>query len=129
MACKSQKMRHDPIKLIKKFWPDADISHITYDPNLYKGEYEIVRQSGGDGTMFFTIQMLQEALLPIVNCTTCFKPKIPKNPTLYHIRYKIGALKHVIVFGMIYLRCSKNHKYPGQRERVRLPVISEPFTL
>lgn len=121
-----RKQKHNPIELIKKWWPDADIRHIEYDPSLIKGEYEIIRQSGGDGTMLFTIQMLQEALLPILRMESLFKPKIPENlEKVKAIHYKIGPIKHAQVFGMIYLRCSKTQKYPGQRERVRIPVICE----
>ena len=119
------KEYHNPIDLIEKWWPEADISHIEYDPDMKKGEYQIVRQSGGDGTMLFTIQMLQEALIPLVNMSSFYKPKAPKSwGNIKGIKYRIGPIKHATVFGMIKLRCSKTHKYPGQKERVRIPVIS-----
>lgn len=119
------KRYHNPIELIKDYWPEADISHIEYDPSMKKGDYQIVRQSGGDGTLLFTIQMLQKALLPLVNMSSFFKPNAPKSwDNVKSIKYKIGPIKHATVFGMVYLRCSKTNKYPGQRERVRIPVIS-----
>ena len=119
------KQYHNPIDLIKSWWPDADISHIEYDPDMRKGEYQIVRQSGGDGTLSFTIDMLQKALLSLVNMQSFYKPKAPESwDGVRSIKYKIGPIKHATCFGMILLGCSKTHKYPGQRERIRIPVES-----
>lgn len=121
-----RKERHNPIELMRTWWPDADLSHIDYDPDMKKGEYNIIRQSGGDGTMAFTIEMLQKTLLPIVNKQSFYKPKEPDDwGKVKNIRYKIGPIRHAICFGMIYLKCSKEHKYPGQRERVRMPVCCD----
>ena len=120
------KQRHNPIELMKKYWPNAGISHIEYDPNMKKGEYFIIRQSGGDGTMLFTLQMLQEALVPLINMQSFYKPKDPGDWSgVKAIKYKIGPMRHVTCFGMIFLKCSSDHKYPGQRERVRIPVSCE----
>lgn len=118
-----EKKRHNPIELIKRFWPDASIDHITYDPDMRKGEYDIIRQSGGDGTLLFVRQLLQEGVVTIVNMATSFKPTAPKDMSkVKAIKYIVGPMRHVTVFGMIFLRCSKEHKYPGQRDRVRMPV-------
>lgn len=116
------KQKHNPIELIKQWWPNADISHIEYDPDMKASDrqYWRVEQSGGDGTLLFTIEMLQKALLPLINKTTSYKPTIPCTPC--DIKYKIGDMRHVIVFGIVELRCGK---YPGQRERVRIPVRCE----
>ncbi len=121
-----KKERHNPIELIKRFWPDADTQHIIYDPTMKKGDYEIIRQSGGDGTLLFTIQMLQEALLGILNMQSWFKLTEPNAwEKVKAINYTIGTMRHVTVYGMIYLKCSTTHKYPGQRERIRMPVKCE----
>lgn len=32
----------NPLELIKQFWPNADISHIEYDPDLEDGEFKII---------------------------------------------------------------------------------------
>ena len=123
-----RKELHDPMELIKQWWPDADTSHITYDPNMKSGDrdYWRIEQSGGDGTMLFTIEMLQKALIPLLNKTTSFKGAEPDDwSDVKDIHYTIGKIRHATVFGMIYLKCSKNQKYPGQRERVRIPVKCE----
>lgn len=29
-----KKVRHNPVELIKKFWPEVSTDHIRYDPDL-----------------------------------------------------------------------------------------------
>lgn len=118
--------RHDPVKLIKWFWPDANIDHIAYDSKMTKGEYDIIKQCGHDGTKLFTYQMMQEALVRLLNMKTHFKPTTPKDwGKVKAIKYTIGPMRHVTVFGMIRLKCSKTSKYPGLVERIRIPVKCE----
>ena len=74
----------------------------------------------------FTIEMLQKALLPLLNKTTFFNGNEPEDwAKVKDIKYTIGKMRHATVFGMIYLKCSKNLKYAGQKERVRIPVKCE----
>ena len=119
--------RHSPIELIKYYWSEADVSHITYDPKMTEGDYDIIKSSGHDGTRVFTDRMLQEALLGILNMVSFFKPKPPKDwEKVKGIKYTVGPMRHATVFGMIKLKCSEGgQKYPGQRERVRMPVKCE----
>lgn len=116
------KQYHDPVKLIEQWWPHADIQHITYDPNMKSKDrqYWRIEQSGGDGTLLFTIEMLQKALIPLVNKTTCGM-KAPKNAT--DIKYRIGRMRHATVYGSMALKCGGIHA--GLLERVRVPVICE----
>ena len=116
---------HNPIELIKRFWPEANVSHITYDPNLREGDFNIIRQSGGDGTLLFTLQMLQKGLLGIVNMQSFHKPTEPDWSKVKGVKYTVGKMRHVTVYGMIKLRCSESRKYPGLRERIRMPVKCE----
>lgn len=121
-----KKEIHDPIELIRAWWPDADISHITYDKKMKASErdYWRIESSGGDGTLLFTIEMLQKALIPIVCKTTYGKTTAPKDmESVIDIKYTIGAMRHATVFGYVELRCGG--KYPGQKERVRYPVKCE----
>ena len=120
-----KKERHNPINLIKQFWPDANTDHITYDPELKKGEYNVIRQCGGDGTLTFTLEMLQKGLVDIANGHSFFKKTEPDWNKVKGIKYIVGDMKHVTVFGMLKLKCSKTQKYPGQRERIRMPVKCE----
>ena len=120
-----KKEKHNPIELIKTFWPNANVEHITYDPKLKKGEYNVIRQCGGDGTLAFTLEMLQKGLIDIVNGHSFFKKTEPDWGKVKYIKYTVGDIKHATVYGMIKLKCSKTQKYPGQRERIRMPVKCE----
>jgi hypothetical protein len=121
------KIWRDPIEVISNMWPDAGINldHIKYDPEMTKGQYSIVRQSGGDGCLAFTHAMFREALLPLINMQSCLKKDAGNLEGIKAIKYTIGKMKHAIVYGQIYLRLSKTQKYPGLRERVRIPVNCE----
>ena len=116
---------HDPIKLIKMYWPDADIGHIEYDPDMKpsEAEYYKIKQSTHDGTMLFTHELLQELLVSLVNMSTHYTPTEPKDfSKVEKIKYKIGKIRHSIVFGMVNIN---GRKMPGQKERVRLYVKCE----
>ena len=120
-----KRERHNPLDLIKKFWPEANIDHITYDPKLKKGDFNVIRQCGGDGTLSFTLDMLQKGLVGIVNMQSFYKKSEPDWSKVKAIKYTIGSMSHATVYGMIKLRCSNERKYPGQRERISFPVICE----
>ena len=125
---KFTKQHHDPIELMKSYWPDADISHITYDENMKPSDRQYWRMwnIGGDGTLLFTIQMMQKCLLPLINGNCFYLPEGPEDwSKVKGIKYTIGRMSHATVFGMIKLGCSNDRKYPGQQERVRIPVKCE----
>lgn len=124
---KYEKLYHSPIDLIKSYWPEANTEHIEFDPEMGRrdGEYCWIEQCGHDGTLMFTIEMLQKALLPIVNKTTSFKKTEPDWSKVRDIRYRVGPICHAIAYGHLKLRCSETRKYPGQRERVRYPIVCE----
>lgn len=112
----------NPMDTIKAWWPNADISHITYDPNFRSKdrEYWRIEQCGHDGTAYFSYEMMSKALLPIINMTTFFKGTAPEDwSKVKRIEYIIGPMKIATVYGMIELKCGR---YPGMRERVRYPV-------
>ena len=112
----------NPMELITKWWPKADISHITYNPNMKSKDREFWRQdsAGHDGTLIFTIEMLYRLLIPLIQCSVYYKRTKPEH--IYNIHYTIGTIRHATVFGMVNLKCGR---YPGQTERVRIPVTCE----
>ena len=120
-----KKVKHNPIELIERFWPEANHSHIQFDDNLKprKGQFDIIRQSGGDGTALFTIQMLQDVLINPMNMQSHFKGDEPDFKRLKAIKYRVGSIYHAVAFGRVELKCGG--KYPGQVERARMPVICE----
>ena len=86
-------------------------------------DYWRIEQCGHDGTMYFSFRMMQELLWPILNKTTCFKSKAPTDwSRVIDVKYTVGQIRHVTVYGKVDLRCGR---YPGQRERVRMPVQCE----
>ncbi len=120
------RAKHNPIELIEYFWPGVLVGHITYDPELRRGDYNIIRQCGHDGTLTFTHEMLMKGLVDIARGTSFCKKTEPADwSRVKHIEYVVGPMRHVTVFGMVYLKCSKTQKYPGQRERIRMPVKCE----
>jgi hypothetical protein len=120
-----KRAKLNPIDLMSDYWPKAKLEHITFDPTLTKGQYKIIRQGGGDGTLLFTSELIQDCLINIVNGSTYFKPTEPLWYKVKGVRYTIGKLSHATVFGKIYLKCSKAQKYPGQIDRVSMPVNVE----
>lgn len=120
-----RKERHNPLELIKRFWPEASVKHITYDPSMRKGDYYIIRQSRHDGTLLFTLELLQRGLIKVINKESYCTKTISRDLKYKDIKYTVGPMKHSTVYGQVYLPCSKNHKYPGQAERIRMPVKCE----
>lgn len=120
------KAIHNPMEMIKEWWPDADISHIEYDPTMKRKDrqYWRIEQCGGDGTLLFSIDMMQKLLLRILNKDSWHIPSLPEDQsTVKDIKYTIGNISHATVFGKVELKCGG--KYPGQCERVRMPVKCE----
>jgi hypothetical protein len=113
--------RINPVEELKRRgWPT---DHITYDPNMRKGDYSINRQQTHDGTMLFTMQMIEEPLALLAFRQTFHKPREKEFlDNEEGVRYVVGPMRLATVFGTVKLPCSETSKYPGQRERLRLPV-------
>lgn len=121
------KKYHNPIDVLKSYWPDADLSHIEYDPSLrlegihsHGGVYR-AQQSTHDGTSIFIHELIGQLLLPIVNMVTFIKSHPPKNwDKVTGIKYTVGPIRHSTVYGRVDLPVGKFH---GQKDRVRMPVL------
>ena len=123
-----ERCKYNPIELMRKFWVDPPLDHITYDPKLFKGDYYIIRQGGGDGTLIFTYNMIMNTLKNIVCQTSYSKSNVP-DPSRDHIgtKYIIGPLRYSVVYGQVWLKCSKTHKYPGMKDRARIAVKIQEY--
>jgi hypothetical protein len=119
-----QRVTHNPIELMQKLWPDLKQDHIIYDENMKNADrdYWVIRQTGHDGTLYFTYEMFMKAFIELLQKQAYTKSNPPDFKNLKDIRYTVGPMKHVTVFGDVYLKASSEHKYPGQRERVRMAV-------
>lgn len=123
-----KKQKHNPIGLAQKLWPEIKESHLIHielDEKLkpHHGQFDIVRQSGHDGTLLFTLQMLQDVLINPINMQSHFKGDDIDFDKLKSITYKVGMIYHSTVFGRIKLKSGGVHY--GQVERARMPVICE----
>lgn len=116
------RKKENPITAIKYFWPDADISHITYDENLADYDYQVIRQMDYDGTLLLFQEFVAEALINIVQGNAYCTGTEPEWSTVDHIEYIIGPVREVSVYGSFFFKCSKTRKFPGKRVRIRMPV-------
>lgn len=123
MQSSFSRKHHNPVLLMQQMYPEADLGHIHYNPELRSGQYSMIRQTGHDGTHVFTQQMLQRAFVPLITMGSYWKPLPPAaDRVLQHVEYEVGPMRWVKVYGMLYLNCSTTNKYPGMRERIRFPV-------
>ena len=120
--------RINPMDLIKKYWPNVDISHIEYNPHLKPSakQYYRAEQCRHDGTVIFTTEMMQKCLAPIINKQTYFKPTAPSNlSAVKDIKYTIGMMRYIVIHKRIKINCGY---IDGQIERVKVPIICEYIT-
>jgi hypothetical protein len=94
--------------------------HIAFDPNL-KHQYRIIRQQSHDGTQIFTCQMMEDALMNLFRRNSYYAPMgLPAEDV--DIFYTVGPIRLVTVHGKVNLPAGR---YPGQRERITIPVRCE----
>lgn len=94
---------------------------ITYDPSLVP-QYHIRRGSAHDGTALFSVELIAKAFAPLLRRESYFKPMGDFDPSRELPRYTIGPLRVAAVFGTVDIPAGR---FPGQRERVSLPVRCE----
>lgn len=102
----------------------VNCSHITFDPAL-KPEYRIIRGTTHDGTLLFTEEVIGKALAPLANRSSFYKHTEPDWEMVKEVRYTVGLARLATVFGQVMLPCSATQTYPGQRERITVPVRCE----
>lgn len=111
----------NPTDLIKKLGFESVPYWIKYDPDLWKGDYDIVRGSKHDGTGLFTWQLYRETLAPILNRNSISR-KGPPEEIVKSIFYTIGPMRVSTVYGQIEI---SGHKMFGERQRARMSVKCE----
>ena len=98
------------------------ISHIEFDPNVKK-DYNIIRQQTHDGTFWFTYDMINKAMLALINKTTRHIRAGIDWKNVDVLKYTIGWIKiSSVYYDEVDLRCGK---CPGEKERLRIPVKCE----
>jgi len=106
----------------------ADCSHITFDPSLrpLDAEYRIIRGCTHDGTVMFTEELIAKTLVRLVTRETYFRDTEPADwSKVRDIRYTVGLARRAVVLGKVNLPCGR---FPGQRERIAVPVRCEYVT-
>lgn len=112
----------NPLEIIEYLWPGAKVNHIIFDPELRKGDYDIIRQLGHDGTFTFYYNLLGDVLINIVNMTSCTATPPDDWEDVIGIRYTVGRMKVSTVYGPINMKVGV---FPGQKDRIRMPVKCE----
>ncbi len=104
----------DAMNFAKARWTGEP--HITYDPDLVP-QYKIRRGSAHDGTMLFSVELMQQAMAPLFRRVSHYKPMGPPPPGMIP-RYTVGRIKRYCVY-------VKRGNWWGERERVVIPVRCE----
>jgi hypothetical protein len=96
--------------------------HIKTNPDLTRlngGQYDIVRGSKHDGTLIFTIELLERVIKPLINKESYFKEMEIEFELAKDVTYEVGLISVATIYGMVDLPIGRCH---GQRQRARLPV-------
>jgi len=93
---------------------------ITQDPTLVH-DYRIIRQQASDGTLATSQSFFQEALMPLINKSSCFKKDMPPADTPWEsVSYVVGRIRHVRAWGTVTM--ADGRRFPGLKERLIIPV-------
>ena len=93
---------------------------IRFNPNLTKrtgAQYDIIRQTTHDGTLIFEKEMIGKTIENLANKTSFCKEDNLEGAI--DIKYEVGYISIATVFGIVELPIGK---YPGEKQRARLPV-------
>lgn len=93
---------------------------ITYNPKLNKrngAQYDIIRQTTHDGTLIFERELIGRVIENLANKSSY--SKTDEQEGVIDISYEVGDISIATIFGIVELPVGK---YPGERQRARLPV-------
>lgn len=104
------------------FGKNLVIGHIKYDQNVNENyDYQVIRSSSHDGTMLFTMMLIDQALDALIGkktyCTNTITNEELKQLT--DIEYFIGDIRIETEYGMQDLPAGR---YSGQTDTVYIPV-------
>ena len=93
---------------------------ITFNPKLTKrngAQYDIIRQTTHDGTLFFEKELIGRTIENLANKSSFCK--IDNQEGVIDRKYEVGYISIATVFGIVELPIGK---CPGEKQRARLPV-------
>jgi hypothetical protein len=93
---------------------------LKYDPDVIP-QYRIRRCSTHDGTLLFSIELMVNALYPLVTLASYFKlDGVP--PDGAQMKYTVGRIRRWGAYGRVDLPAGR---FPGMVEAVSIPVRAE----
>lgn len=98
----------------------TDFPHIRFDPEI-DYQYRRIERCTHDGTSIFSVQLMSDALIPLFEGTTYYKP-LGECPDGSVPIYTIGYIRRASVYGMVEI---KGRRFPGMRESIIIPVRVE----
>jgi hypothetical protein len=93
---------------------------ITYNPKLNKrngAQYDIIRQTTHDGTLIFEQELIGRVIENLYNKSSY--SKTDKQEGVIDRSYEVGDISIATIYAIVELPAGK---YPGERQRARLPV-------
>jgi hypothetical protein len=93
---------------------------ITFNPKLTKrngAQYDIIRQTTHDGTLIFEKELIGKTIENLANKSSFCK--IDNQEGVIDRKYEVGYISIATVFEIVELPIGK---YPGEKQRARLPV-------
>lgn len=104
-------------------WKDGmKLQHIKYDPKVNDDyDYKIIRNSAHDGTFLFTMELMEKAVIPLINRTTYYKLAIPNEKEHDRTRFSYTVGDGVIKREFRDIKIGDG-MYPGQDETIEIPV-------
>jgi hypothetical protein len=98
------------------------LSHIKYNADLDDDyDYQIIRQSSHDSTLLFTMQVIGEALKPLVRMESYYAKDLTDEEIkqVQSIEYTVGNIKLESEYGKVKTRVGE---IPGVTDTVSIPV-------
>ena len=93
---------------------------ITFNPKLSKrngAQYDIIRQTTHDGTLIFEKELIGKTIENLANKSSYSKTDDQEG--VVDRKYEVGYISIATIFGIVELPAGK---YPGERQRTRMPV-------
>ncbi|MGZ9868226.1 hypothetical protein ACU3L3_07365 [Priestia endophytica] len=119
----------NPLELISNileksgYGKNVRVGHIEYDKNVNSEyQYHVIETTSHDGTMLFSQQAIDKALLRLVNKQTAYKLTLPEDKEVKDVSYTVGDVKLESEFGEVDL---PSGKHAGVKETIKIPVRCE----
>ena len=126
MEAQSKTTKYNTQFLLKRLagkHVDIDISHITYNPDIIP-DYHVISGQKHDGLIAFTNEMIDKALLRLINQNTYCKNDSVDFSRLTKVNYEVGEMELISVYDRYTLRKGQDSEVTinGVDETLKIPV-------